>query len=91
MPDAPTIAETLPGVEFMSWLGLAMAPATPRPVVERINKEIRDALELPDVQQRLSEGGNVASPSSPGEMRQKVESEIARWTRVIEAGGIKVD
>jgi len=91
MPDAPTIAETLPGVEFMSWLGLAMAPATPRPVVERINREIRDALELPDVQQRLSEGGNVASPSSPGEMRQKVESEIARWTRVIEAGGIKVD
>ncbi|HKC32445.1 MAG TPA: tripartite tricarboxylate transporter substrate binding protein [Xanthobacteraceae bacterium] len=91
MLDAPTIAETLPGVEFMSWLGLAMAPATPRPVVARINKEIRDALELPDVQQRLSEGGNVASPSSPGEMRQKVESEIARWTRVIEAGGIKVD
>jgi tripartite-type tricarboxylate transporter receptor subunit TctC len=91
MPDAPTIAETLPGVEFMSWLGLAMAPATPRPVVARINKEIRDALELPDVQQRLSEGGNVASPSSPGEMRQKVEGEIARWTRVIEAGGIKVD
>ncbi|HEY4820233.1 MAG TPA: tripartite tricarboxylate transporter substrate binding protein [Xanthobacteraceae bacterium] len=91
MPDAPTIAETLPGIEFMSWLGLAMAPATPRPVVERINKEIRDALELADVQQRLSEGGNVASPSSPGEMRQKVESEIARWTRVIEAGGIKVE
>ena len=91
MPDAPTIAETLPGVEFMSWLGLAMAPATPRPVVARINKEIREALGLPDVQQRLSESGNVASPSSPGEMRQKVESEIARWTRVIEAGGIKVD
>jgi tripartite-type tricarboxylate transporter receptor subunit TctC len=91
MPDAPTIAETLPGVEFMSWLGLAMAPATPRPVVDRINREIRDALALPDVQQRLSEGGNVASPSSPGEMRQKVEGEIARWTRVIEAGGIKVD
>ena len=91
MPDAPTIAETLPGIEFMSWLGLAMAPATPRPVVARINTEIRNALELPDVQQRLSEGGNVASPSSPGEMRQKVESEIARWTRVIEAGGIKVE
>jgi tripartite-type tricarboxylate transporter receptor subunit TctC len=91
MPDAPTIAETLPGIEFMSWLGLAMAPATPPPIVERINQEIRDALKLPDVQQRLSEGGNVASPSSPGEMRQKIESEIARWTRVIDAGGIKTD
>ena len=91
MPDAPTIAETLPGIEFMSWLGLAMPPATPRPIVERINKEIREALELPDVRQRLVEGGNVASPSTPDEMRQKVESEIARWTRVIEAGGIKTE
>jgi tripartite-type tricarboxylate transporter receptor subunit TctC len=91
MPEAPTIAETLPGIEFMSWLGLAMPPATPGPVVARINKEIREALALPDVRQRLVEGGNVASPSSPGEMRQKVESEIARWTRVIEAGGIKTE
>jgi tripartite-type tricarboxylate transporter receptor subunit TctC len=91
MPDAPTIAETLPGIEFMSWLGLAMPPATPAPVVARINQEIRQALELPDVRQRLVEGGNVASPSSPGEMRQKVESEIARWARVIEAGGIKTE
>jgi tripartite-type tricarboxylate transporter receptor subunit TctC len=91
MPDAPTIAATLPGIDFMSWLGLAMPPATPRPVVERINTEIRDALKLPDVQQRLTEGGNVASPSTPEEMRHKVESEIARWTRVIEAGGITVE
>jgi len=91
MPDAPTIAETLPGIEFMSWLGLAMPPATPAPIVDRINKEIREALALPDVRQRLVEGGNVASPSSPDEMRQKVESEIARWTRVIEAAGIKTD
>jgi len=91
MPDAPTIAETLPGIEFMSWLGLAMPPATPAPIVDRINKEIREALALPDVRQRLVEGGNVASPSSPDEMRQKVESEIARWTRVIEAAGIKTE
>jgi tripartite-type tricarboxylate transporter receptor subunit TctC len=91
MPDAPTIAETLPGIEFMSWLGLAMPPATPGPIVARINREIREALTLPDVQQRLVEGGNVASPSSPDEMRQKVEGEIARWSRVIEAGGIKAE
>jgi tripartite-type tricarboxylate transporter receptor subunit TctC len=91
MPEAPTIAETLPGIEFMSWLGLAMPPATPGPIVDRINREIREALALPDVRQRLVEGGNVASPSSPDEMRQKVESEIARWARVIEAGGIKTE
>jgi len=91
MPDAPTIAETVPGIEFMSWLGMAMPPATPRPIVERINREIGDALTLPDVQQRLVEGGNVATPSTPAEMRERIESEIARWSRVIEVGGIKVE
>ena len=37
MPDAPTVAETLPGVHYMSWLGMAAAPHTPRPIVDRLN------------------------------------------------------
>jgi tripartite-type tricarboxylate transporter receptor subunit TctC len=91
MPSAPVIAETLPKIEFMSWLGLAMAAGTPRPIVERLNQEVRRALTLPDVQQRLVEGGNVASPSTPEEMRQKVASEMARWRTVIETAGIKAE
>ena len=91
MPSAPIIAETLSGVEFMSWLGLAMAPGTPRPIVERMNREIRVILALPDVQRRLIEGGNVATPSTPDEMRAKIEHEIARWSRVIEVGGIRTE
>ena len=50
----------MPGIEFMSWLGLAMAPGTPRPIVERLNEEVRRRAALPDVQERLAEGGNVA-------------------------------
>ncbi len=91
MPNAPVIAETLPKIEFMSWLGLAMAAGTPRPIVERLNQEVRRALTLPDVQQRLVEGGNVASPSTPEEMRRKVASEMARWRTVIETAGIKAE
>jgi tripartite-type tricarboxylate transporter receptor subunit TctC len=91
MPDAPVIAETVPGVAFMSWLGLAMAPATPTPIVARINHEIRMALALPDVQKRLAEGGNVAAPSTPDEMREKVEGDIARWSRVMAQAGIKTE
>jgi tripartite-type tricarboxylate transporter receptor subunit TctC len=91
MPDAPLIAGTVPGIEFSSWLGLAMPPATPRPIVDRINREVRAALALPDVERRLAEGGNVASPSTPEEMRQKIEGDIARWSRVIETAGIKAE
>jgi tripartite-type tricarboxylate transporter receptor subunit TctC len=89
MPEAPTIAETLPKVEFMSWLGLAMPAGTPRSIVDRLNREVADALKSPDVQQRLLEGGNVAAPSTPEEMKRRIETDMARWTRVIEAGGIK--
>jgi tripartite-type tricarboxylate transporter receptor subunit TctC len=91
MPDAPLIADAVPGIEFMSWLGLAMAPATPRVIVDRVNQEIRAALTLPEVQKRLVEGGNVATPSTPDEMRRKVETDIARWSRVIDAAGIKTE
>ncbi len=91
MPEAPTIAETVPGVAFMSWLGLAMAPATPRSIVERINQEIRAALALSDVQKKLADGGNVAAPSTPEEMRQKVEGDLARWSRVMAQAGIRTE
>jgi tripartite-type tricarboxylate transporter receptor subunit TctC len=89
MPQAPTVEETVPGIEFMSWLGLVMAPGTPRPVVDRLNQEVRRALTLPEVQARLVEGGNIAIPSTPEDYRNRVEREIARWSRVIAAAGIK--
>ena len=89
MPQAPTVEETVPGIEFMSWLGLVMAPGTPRPIVDRLNQEVRRALALPDVQARLVEAGNVAIPSTPEDYRGRVEREIARWSRVIAAAGIK--
>jgi tripartite-type tricarboxylate transporter receptor subunit TctC len=91
MPEAPLIADTVPGIEFSSWLGLATPPATPRGIVDRINQEVRAALALPDVEKRLAEGGNVASPSTPEEMRQKIEGDIARWSRVIDMAGIKTE
>jgi tripartite-type tricarboxylate transporter receptor subunit TctC len=43
------------------------------------------------VEKRLAEGGNVASPSTPEEMRQKIEGDIARWSRVIDMAGIKTE
>jgi tripartite-type tricarboxylate transporter receptor subunit TctC len=91
MPEAPTVGETVPGIEFMSWLGLVMPPGTPSAIVTRMNQEVRQVLALPDVQARLTDGGNVAIPSTPQEYRARVEREIARWQRVITAAGIKVE
>lgn len=89
MPEAPTVEELVPGVTFMSWLGYAMAPKTPPTIVERMNAEIRHALALADVQKKLVDGGNVATPSTPQEFRALVGREIEIWRRVIAAAGIK--
>ncbi len=89
MPEAPTVEEFVPGVTFMSWLGYAMAPGTPRAIVDRMNAEIRHALALSDVQKKLVEGGNIATPSTPDEFRALVAREIEIWGRVIAAAGIR--
>ena len=90
LPDAPTVAETLPGVHYMSWLGMATAPRTPRPIVDRLNAELHRALALPDIQAKLREGGNIATPTTPEAMREQIADEIANWKQIVEANNIKV-
>jgi tripartite-type tricarboxylate transporter receptor subunit TctC len=91
MPEAPTVAETLPGVQYMSWLGMATAPRTPRPIVDRLNAEIHRALQAPEIQQKLKEGGNVATPTTPEAMKKQMEDEIALWRGIVEANHITVN
>jgi tripartite-type tricarboxylate transporter receptor subunit TctC len=90
LPNAPTVAETLPGVHYMSWLGMATAPGTPRPIIDRVNAVVHRALELPDVKAKLAEGGNIPTPTTPDGMRQQITSEIANWKQIVEVNGIKV-
>jgi tripartite-type tricarboxylate transporter receptor subunit TctC len=90
MPEAPTVAETLPGVQYLSWLGLCAAPRTPRPIIDRLNGEVRHALQLPEVQQKLREGGNIPTPTTPEAMRTQITDEIANWKHLIKVNNIKV-
>ena len=88
MPEVPTVGETLPGVEFSSWLGLAVAPATPRPVIELLNRELRAILAEHDIKKRFADFGGLPAPSTPEAMRERIEREIARWKRVVELKNI---
>jgi tripartite-type tricarboxylate transporter receptor subunit TctC len=85
MPEVQTVAEVLPGVEFSSWLGVAVAPGTPRPVIELLNRELGAILAEEDVKQRFAGFGGVPAASTPEAMRSRVEREIARWNRVVES------
>jgi tripartite-type tricarboxylate transporter receptor subunit TctC len=91
MPDTPTMTETVPGIQLMSWLGLAAPAHTPRPVIDQLNGELRRILELSDVKQWLADSGVLAAPCSPEELQRRVESEIALYTKIAEANGIKAE
>ncbi|MFL6799739.1 MAG: Bug family tripartite tricarboxylate transporter substrate binding protein [Xanthobacteraceae bacterium] len=88
-PDIPAIAETLPGFEVLSWLGLAAPAGTPRSIVDRLNEEIRAVLRLPDVREKLAGVGNVPMPSTPEEMQAYIARDTARWSRVVDLKGIE--
>jgi tripartite-type tricarboxylate transporter receptor subunit TctC len=70
---------------------MAAAPRTPQPIVDRLNKELHSALALPDVQAKLKEGGNIATPTTPDAMRKQIADEIAVWKDIIEKNNIKVN
>jgi tripartite-type tricarboxylate transporter receptor subunit TctC len=88
-PDIPTIAETLPGFEVMSWLGLAAPGGTPRPIIDRLNWEVGEILKLPDIRDKLAMVGNIPMPSTPEQMQDHIERDAARWSRIVEIKGIE--
>jgi tripartite-type tricarboxylate transporter receptor subunit TctC len=88
-PDIPAIAETLPGFEVISWLGLAMPAGTPRPIVDRLNREIGEILKLADIRAKLAGVGNVPTPTTPEEMLDHIARDAARWSRVVEVKKIE--
>ena len=89
LPDVPVLAQSLPGFEVTSFLGLAAPPATPRPIIERVNAEVRRALTDPGMQKRFADLGGDARGGTPDEMRAYIESEIVKWKKLIEARGIE--
>src|SRR6266508_3724436 len=90
LPEVPTVAQSAPGYEASSFLGIAGPAGLPDSIVERVNREVRRVLALPDIGRRFAEWGGTPSPSSPEEMRRRVEGEIAKWKRLVEARKIEL-
>jgi tripartite-type tricarboxylate transporter receptor subunit TctC len=88
-PDLPTMAETLPGFEFVTWHGV-MAPAgTPREVVERWNREIGAALALPDVRARLVETGFEIVGGPPETFAERLARDQELFGAILRQAGVK--
>ena len=86
LPNVPTVQESgVPKYNVASWNALAAPAGTPPQVIETLNAAIREAVNKPDVQQRLQALGVRAQASTPAELAQLLSSEIQRWKQVIVA------
>jgi tripartite-type tricarboxylate transporter receptor subunit TctC len=88
--DLPTVAESgLPGFEANNWYGVVVPAKTPRPIIDRLNKEFVAVLNLPDVKSVLFKQGLDVAPSTPEAFGAYIKSETVKWAKVIKASGAK--
>jgi tripartite-type tricarboxylate transporter receptor subunit TctC len=92
LPDVPTMAEAgLPGFEANSWQGIVLPRGTPPALIEKILGEVRRILTTDEMRERLAAEGSEAGGIAPAEFRRHMEREIAKWTKVVQAIGLKLD
>jgi len=91
MPEVPTIAENgLPGFDVALRYGLVAPAGTPRPIIERLNKELRAALATEDVIRRLAIDGAEPLSTTPEEYAADIDREETKWSQVVKAIGLRV-
>jgi tripartite-type tricarboxylate transporter receptor subunit TctC len=91
-PEVPTVDETvIPGFEVISWTGLAGPPNLPKPIVDRLNAELRKALTVPDVKQRLEAMGGDPRGTTPEEMKALVSRQYETWKKLAVEANLSIN
>jgi tripartite-type tricarboxylate transporter receptor subunit TctC len=91
LPDVPTIKEAgLPAFEVSGWYGVIGPRNMPRPLVERINRDINSALQSPELAKLLSSQGADPIPRSPESFAQSMSDDRRKWADVVKTAGIQV-
>jgi tripartite-type tricarboxylate transporter receptor subunit TctC len=91
LPEAPTVAATVPGYEVTAWFGVGVPKATPAAIVDTLNREINAGLNDSRIKARFAELGAAPFVASPSEMVAHVVAETERWKKAVQFSGAKVD
>ena len=93
LPDAPTLedAAKLKGFEASSWFGLLAPAGTPPEILNRIQQEVAKSLNTPAIKEKMLAQGAIPSGNTPQEFAKLIDSEIAKWAKVVKESGAKVD
>lgn len=92
MPDVPTVAEAgLPGYKADVWFGLVAPAGTPGAIVSRLNREIGNILNMPDVRAQLLNQGIEPRPGTADEFAALIDTEIVKWGEIVRKTGSRLD
>ena len=91
-PDVPTVAESgYPAYEVTNWHGLVGPKGMPKDIVERLNREVNEALKSNEFEKLLAADGLEPAGGSPETLATILKEEIARWNRVVKQAGLKLE
>ena len=91
-PEWPTLQEEGAGdINASNWTALLAPKATPQPIIDKLNAEVVDILDMPDVKERFAAGGVSTIPSSPAELDARIKRELATYRVIIEKANVHVD
>ena len=90
-PNVPTISETYPGFDAVTWFGILAPAGTPPTVVAKLNAEINKALQDPNVRKSIEKEGGEVLGGTPKQFADLMKSDLAAWAAVVKASGAKVD
>jgi len=92
MPEVPTIAESgVPGYEAVLWLGIVVPAGTPREIVARLNREITQVLNQPEVQKGFARIGTDVVATDPVKFSGLIRSEVEKWAKVVKETGVQAN
>ena len=90
LPDVPTVAESgYPGYEASLWLGFIAPRGTPKPIVDRLHKELVEIVAMPKTRELLQLNGADPITNSPAEFAQLIKDEIGKYVKTVKAAGIQ--
>ena len=90
LQDIPTIADTLPGFELVTWYAIFAPTGTPAAIISRLNAETAKVLRDADLVKRFSEQGLEPTVMTPAELKRYTENDVNRWARLIKAANIRL-
>jgi tripartite-type tricarboxylate transporter receptor subunit TctC len=92
LPNVPTIAEAgLPGYQVLGNFGVLAPAGTPPEVVSRLNREIAAVVELPEVKERLISYAATPERETPEEFAKSLKAEVVKWSKIVDATGVRLE